>query len=214
VPTGKFGDVFAGYVAARMGLPVARLIVATNVNDILHRALTAGDYSAGTVTPTAAPSMDIQVSSNFERLLFDLAGRDGAAIAAMMHGFEQTRKLTIPADMLAAARPLFASHRVDADEMAMTLRWAAEACGEIVDPHTAIGLAAARAAGLDPAVPVVTLATAHAAKFRDAVERATGVRPAMPPRFAGLFDREERYASLHCDYAAVRDYIVSRATPR
>jgi threonine synthase len=214
VPTGNFGDVFAGYVAARMGLPVARLIVATNVNDILHRALTAGDYSAGTVTPTAAPSMDIQVSSNFERLLFDLAGRDGAAIAAMMRGFERTRKLAIPADMLAAARPLFTSQRVDVDEMAMTLRWAAEACGEIIDPHTAIGLAAARAADLDPAVPVVTLATAHAAKFRDAVERATGVRPAMPPRFAGLFDREERYASLRCNYAAVRDYITSRATPR
>ena len=118
------------------------------------------------------------------------------------------------ADMLAAARPLFESRRVDADEMAMTLRWAAEATGEIVDPHTAIGLAAAREASIDPAVPVVTLATAHAAKFRDAVERATGIRPAMPRRCAGLFDREERFATLPADYAAVRDFVTARATPR
>ncbi len=214
VPTGNFGDVFAGYVAARMGLPVARLIVATNVNDILHRALSAGDYSAGTVTPTAAPSMDIQVSSNFERLLFDLAERDGAKLAAMMRAFDAARTLEIPADMRERAAALFSSHRVDADEMALTLRWAADSAGNVIDPHTAIGLAAARAADLDPAVPVVTLATAHPAKFRDAVERATGVRPVMPARAAGLFDREERYASLPGDYAAVRDYITALATPK
>jgi threonine synthase len=214
VPTGNFGDVFAGYVAARMGLPVARLIVATNVNDILHRALTAGDYSAGKVTPTAAPSMDIQVSSNFERLLFDLAGRDGGAVAAMMREFEATKRLVIPGDLITGARPLFGSRRVDADEMAMTLRWACEATGQVLDPHTAIGLAAARSADLDPTVPVVVLATAHPAKFRDVVERATGVRPAMPKRFAGLFDREERFASLPADYVAVRDHIVARATSR
>lgn len=214
VPTGNFGDVFAGYVAARMGLPVARLIVATNVNDILHRALSVGDYSAGTVTPTAAPSMDIQVSSNFERLLFDLAGRDGAKIAAMMQAFDATKTLEIPAAMRAIAAERFTSYRVDADEMALTLRWASEKAGNVLDPHTAIGLAAARAVPLDPAVPVVTLATAHPAKFRDAVERATGVRPVMPARAAGLFDREERYTSLPGDYAAVRDFVTARATPR
>ena len=174
VPTGNFGDVFAGYVAAKMGLPIKRLIVATNVNDILHRAFSSGDYSTGTVTPTATPSMDIQISSNFERLLFDLAGRDGAAMARMMADFESTKAMSIPADMMAGARPLFSSARADADDMALAMRWAYERAGEIVDPHTAIGLAAARSAGLD--VPVVTLATAHPAKFRDVVERATGTR--------------------------------------
>ncbi len=133
VPTGNFGDVFAGYVAAQMGLPIARLVVATNVNDILHRALTSGDYSAGTVTPTATPSMDIQVSSNFERLLFDLAGRDGAAITAMMGEFDTDRAMTIPADMLAGARDLFASASIDGDTMALALRWAQERGGQVID---------------------------------------------------------------------------------
>ncbi|MGH6631948.1 MAG: threonine synthase, partial [Sphingopyxis sp.] len=126
VPTGNFGDVFAGYVAAQMGLPIAKLIVATNVNDILHRALTRGDYSAGTVTATATPSMDIQVSSNFERLLFDLSGRDGAAITGMMGEFDTKRAMTIPADMLAGAQGLFSSASIDGDAMALALRWAQE----------------------------------------------------------------------------------------
>jgi threonine synthase len=177
VPTGNFGDIFAGYVAARCGLPVERLIVATNVNDILHRALTSGDYSAGSVTPTATPSMDIQVSSNFERLLFDLAGRDGGALAKMMTGFEASKAMSIPADMLAGARPLFSSARIDANGMALAMRRASEKSGELIDPHTAIGLAAAYVSDIPADVPIVTLATAHPAKFRDAVERATGSRP-------------------------------------
>jgi threonine synthase len=148
VPTGNFGDVFAGYVAAQMGLPVERLIVATNVNDILHRALSTGDYSTGTVTPTATPSMDIQVSSNFERLLFDLSGRDGAAIHAMMKDFEAQKKMTIPADMVTSARPLFASARIDEDAMAQAMHWASQRGGQVIDPHTAVGLAAARLADL------------------------------------------------------------------
>ncbi|HWL47240.1 MAG TPA: threonine synthase [Sphingomonadaceae bacterium] len=211
VPTGNFGDVFAGYAAARMGLPVARLIVATNANDILHRALSAGDYSVGTVTPTAAPSMDIQVSSNFERLLFDLHGRDGAALAAAMRGFEQSRALVIPPAMRAEAAGLLSSARVDADEMALAMRWAAEQAGHVVDPHSAIGLAAARGADLDPAIPIVTLATAHPAKFREAVERATGRRPGLPARIDGLFEREERYATLPAALGAVEAYIAERA---
>ncbi len=213
VPTGNFGDVFAGYVAAQMGLPVERLIVATNVNDILHRALSAGDYSTGTVTPTAAPSMDIQVSSNFERLLFDLSGRDGGAIAAMMASFEAERKLSIPADMLTSAKRLFSSASIDAEDMSLALRWASEEAHEIIDPHSAIGLAAARASELDPKVPVVTLATAHPAKFQDAVERATGQRPALPLRVGDLFDREENYRQLPGTYDAVRDYVTEHATP-
>lgn len=212
VPTGNFGDVFAGYVASRMGLPIHRLIVATNVNDILHRALSAGDYSAGSVTATATPSMDIQVSSNFERLLFDLASRDGAAINAMMEEFESSRAMKIPDDMVAGARALFSSASVDGDEMALALRWAQEHGGQIIDPHSAVGLAAARASDVPAHVPVVTLATAHPAKFREAVERATGHRPSLPARLGNLFDREERYEKLPGDYDAVKAYILSVAT--
>jgi threonine synthase len=211
VPTGNFGDVFAGYVAAQMGLPIARLVVATNVNDILHRALTNGDYSAGTVTPTATPSMDIQVSSNFERLLFDLSGRDGAAITAMMGEFDRNRAMTIPADMLAGARGLFSSASIDGDAMALALRWAQERGGQIIDPHSAVGLAAARALDIDADIPVVTLATAHPAKFREAVERATGVRPALPPRLGNLFEREERFTKLPGDYDAVKAFVLAEA---
>ena len=214
VPTGNFGDVFAGYVAARMGLPVARLIVATNVNDILHRALSHGDYSAGTVTPTAAPSMDIQISSNFERLLFDLHGRDGTALAQTMRGFEATKSLAIPPAMREQAALLFSSARIDADEMALAMRWAHDRAGQIIDPHSAIGLAAARSAELDPAIPVVTLATAHPAKFRDAVERATGQRPFLPARIAGLFDREERYAVLPATLEAIEGFVADHTLTR
>ena len=211
VPTGNFGDVFAGYAAAQMGLPIAKLIVATNVNDILHRAFTSGDYSQGGVTPTATPSMDIGVSSNFERLLFDMSGRDGVGLAKMMAGFEASRSMTIPEDMLAPTRDLFTSARIDPDGMAMAMRWANERGGQVIDPHTAIGLGAARAAGLGD-VPVVTLATAHPAKFRDAVERATGVRPALPSRIGTLFDREEHYDTLPGTKEAVAAYVAERAT--
>ncbi|MBY0521137.1 MAG: threonine synthase, partial [Sphingomonas sp.] len=214
VPTGNFGDVFAGYVASKMGLPVARLIVATNVNDILHRALSAGDYAQGIVVPTPTPSMDIQVSSNFERLLFDLGGRDGAATAAQMHGFEATKAMRLSNAQREGAATLFDSDRVDLDDMALAMRWAHAEAGQIIDPHTAIGLAAARRAALPADVPVVTLATAHPAKFRDAVERATGARPALPPRIGDLFDREERYATLPATFAAVTDYIDARAAAR
>jgi threonine synthase len=214
VPTGNFGDVFAGYVAARMGLPVAKLIVATNVNDILHRALSTGDYAQGTVTPTAAPSMDIQVSSNFERLLFDLGGCDGRALAAQMAGFEASKAMQLTNAQREGASALFSSARADANDMSQAIRWAWENCGELIDPHSAIGLHAARAADLPRDVPVVTLATAHPAKFPDAVERATGQRPELPARVGDLFDREERCASLPGDYAAVAEYIAARAVPK
>ena len=211
VPTGNFGDVFAGYVAAKMGLPIAKLIVATNVNDILHRALSSGDYSTGTVTPTAAPSMDIQVSSNFERLLFDLAG---APIGDQMRGFEAARAMQLTNAQRDGAAGLFASTSIDADTMNEAMRWAYSETGQVLDPHTGIGLAAARASGLDPAMPVVTLATAHPAKFADAVERATGVRPSVPARVGDLHQREERYDVLPGTYAAVTGYIAERAIPR
>jgi threonine synthase len=213
VPTGNFGDVFAGYVAAKMGLPIERLIVATNVNDILHRALSNGDYSAGTVTPTAAPSMDIQVSSNFERLLFDCGGRDGLALAEQMRGFEASKAMRLTNAQTEGASALLSSARADATEMARAMAWAAHDCGEVIDPHTAIGLHAARAAGLPREVPVVTLATAHPAKFPDAVERATGQRPPLPARVGDLFEREERCVELPGDYAAVAAYVAEHATP-
>ena len=214
VPTGNFGDVFAGYVAERMGLPVAKLIVATNVNDILHRALSSGDYSQGTVTPTAAPSMDIQVSSNFERLLFDLGGRDGKALAAQMAGFEATKAMQLTNAQREGASALFQSARADGEEMAATIRWAWENCGELIDPHTACGLFAARNAGIDAATPIVTLATAHPAKFPEAVERATGQRPSLPARVGDLFDREERFTALAGEYSAVADYVAGHAVPK
>jgi threonine synthase len=210
VPTGNFGDVFAGYIAARMGLPIEQLIVATNSNDILHRALSKGDYSVGSVTPTSSPSMDIQISSNFERLLFDLHDRDGASIAAMMQQFAITKDLQIGAPAREEATRLFASHRVDEDDVLFTLRHAHEKMGHVLDPHTAIGLAAARACTGNSTTPIVTLATAHPAKFRDVVERGTGVRPTMPSRCAGLFDREERYDRLKNDLASVQDFMASK----
>jgi len=210
VPTGNFGDVFAGYVAAQMGLPIEQLIVATNINDILHRALSKGDYSVLGVTPTAAPSMDIQVSSNFERLLFDLEGRDGSTTAARMKWFEQMGKMVLSPDMRKKSA-LLSSARADADQMSAAMRWAYGAADQIIDPHTAIALHAARASGIKPETPVVTLAIAHPAKFPDAVENATGVRPALPARVSHLFDREERFDVLPGTYDAVRDYVLARA---
>ncbi|MET0375095.1 MAG: threonine synthase [Rhizorhabdus sp.] len=211
VPTGNFGDVFAGYVAAKMGLPVAKLIVATNVNDILHRALSAGDYSVGSVTPTAAPSMDIQVSSNFERLLFDLHGRDGAALATSMKGFEASKRFDLSTGMRDEAASLFTSARIDADRMQLAMRWAHDRAGETIDPHSAIGLAAAQDVTLDRDIPVVTLATAHPAKFGDAVERATGVRPALPARIGELFERQERYTVLPAEIGAIEGFVADQA---
>ena len=212
VPTGNFGDVFAGYVAAKMGLPIERLIVATNVNDILHRALSHGDYSAGETTATITPSMDIQVSSNFERLLFDVGGRDGAAMAAQMRGFDETRAMQLTNAQREGAAALFSSARCDQTETARALQWALNSAGQVIDPHTGVGLhAALNAEGLAPGTPVVTLATAHPAKFRDAVERAIGVRPALPARVGDLFGREEAFVELGGDYEASRDYVLEHA---
>ncbi|MEM8826831.1 MAG: threonine synthase [Pseudomonadota bacterium] len=203
VPTGNFGDVFAGYVAAKMGLPVERLIVATNVNDILHRALSADDYSVGEVTPTAAPSMDIQVSSNFERLLYDL---DPAGLARRMAGFEADGKL----DMAGLGeRGLFASARVDEPAMQGAMREALAGAGQLIDPHTAIGLAAAREVALPADVPVVTLATAHPAKFGAAVHAATGRDPDLPARLGSLMTDEEHYERIGGDYEAFRNHVAA-----
>ncbi|MEE4199480.1 threonine synthase [Erythrobacter sp.] len=212
VPTGNFGDVFAGYVAHAMGLPIERLIVATNVNDILHRALGEGDYSAASVTATITPSMDIQVSSNFERLLFDCGGRDGAALCEQMRGFDETSAMRLTDGQREGMAKLFSSARADQDETARALQWAWRHAGQVIDPHTGVGLHASLSADIAPGVPIVTLATAHPAKFNDAVERAIGVRPALPPRVGDLFGREEHFCELGGDYEASRDFVLENAT--
>jgi threonine synthase len=206
VPTGNFGDVFAGYVAKRMGLPVERLVVATNRNDILHRTIQTGDHRREGVRPTISPSMDIEVSSNFERLLFELLDRDGAAVTVMM---EQLRVggFRLPQGVLGRLREEFDSARASEEESAAAIARAYREYGAVVCPHTAVGLHAARVCRGDPLVPMVTLATAHAAKFPDAVEAATGIRPALPTRMADLFDRPERVTRVANDAAALKDLI-------
>lgn len=210
VPTGNFGDVFAGYVAAQMGLPIERLIVATNINDILHRAIASGDYATGTVVPTASPSMDIQVSSNFERLLFDAHGRDGAALAAQMQQFDSARAIQLTGAQRAHIGQLFSSARVDGDAMTAAMQWGWRNAGQMVDPHSAIALAAAQtsAADLPRDVPLVSLATAHPAKFGDAVRAAIGVDVTLPQRLAGVMDAPEHMTRLPGEYGAVRNFVL------
>ncbi len=213
VPTGNFGDVFAGYAAKRMGLPVARLGVAVNENDIVHRAISTGLYEPAGVARTEAPSMDIQVASNFERLLFEAMDRDAGALADMMAAFARDGRLEIPDEALARIREDFVSARADDAAAAAKIRDVNEADGYLVDPHTAIGLAAADQLAAEGALsePIVTLSTAHPAKFPDAVTRASGAIPALPQRYADLFDREERLDVLPARAAAVREAIVAGA---
>ena len=208
VPTGNFGDVYAGLVAKRMGLPIDRLVVATNRNDILHRTLSSGAHRKEGVQPTISPSMDIQVSSNFERALFDVYDRDGSAIAALMDelargGFELSQ------GALGRLRDDFDSGRAGEDETCETIARIHRTTGEVLCPHTAVGVKVAEE-HLDPRVPMVTLATAHPAKFPDAVEAATGQRPALPERMADLFDRPERVTEVANDIAAIQSLIRER----
>jgi threonine synthase len=207
VPTGNFGDVYAGYVAHKMGLPIARLIVATNRNDILARFFATGVYSAGEVAPTMSPSMDIQVASNFERLLYDLYGGDGTEVARLLREFAARKTLQVSGDALGRARELFDAARVDEDATAATMAEVLRMTGELIDPHTAVGIRAGRACRSDPSIPLIALATAHPAKFPDAVEKATGIRPQLPERLADLFERPERYVVLPNDLAAVQRHI-------
>ncbi len=210
VPTGNFGDVYAGYVARAMGVPIERLIVATNANDILHRAISAGDYSTSSVKVTSSPSMDIQISSNFERLLFDVSGRDGAGVAAALATLSATGTLPLASAWRAKIADVFLSARADEDETAYTLRQVFDRSGYVLDPHTATGVSAVRQLDVPRDIAVVTLATAHPGKFRDAVERATGYRPTLPTRAQGLFDRMEKFDRLGNNLADVQDYIAAR----
>jgi threonine synthase len=203
VPTGNFGNVLAAWAARRMGLPVARLIVGSNRNDILARFLASNDMSMLPVEPSLSPSMDIQVSSNFERLLFELLDRDAEATRATMVGFRQTGRMIVADPVWHRARGLFHGFRLDDEGTSAEIRRLHAASGYLADPHTAIGVAAARAMPCPGGVPVVAMATAHPAKFPDAMERATGHRPALPERMADLFEREERFTVLPNDLAAV-----------
>jgi threonine synthase len=212
VPTGNFGDVLAGWVAKRMGLPIARLMVGTNENDILHRTLAHGTYEVRGVTPTTSPSMDIQVSSNFERLLFEAYGREAGSVRALMANLSQSRAFAIAREPLARIRAEFASAAVREDEVADEIRATWEDAGYMLDPHSAVGVRAARTLlHNEPATPVVALATAHPAKFPEAVERATRVRPELPSHLIDLLTRAERFSRLPSEQAAVERFIRERA---
>jgi threonine synthase len=211
VPTGNFGDVFAGYVASRMGLPVDRLTIATNVNDILARTLACGTYEVREVVPTTSPSMDIQVSSNFERLLFEANGRNAAPVRAAMASLAQSRRFTVPAHALGEMRTSFTADRASEDETAATIRTTLRESAYLLDPHTAVAMAVAEKETRDPAVPMVVLSTAHPAKFPDAVEAACGVRPGLPDWLAGLEKKTERYTNLPADQAAVEAHILAHS---
>ena len=210
VPTGNFGDIFAGYIARRMGLPVEHLVIATNENDILHRTLETGRYEGRHVVQTIAPSMDIQVSSNFERLVFELYGHDGAAVAAAMHELKTTGAFALPQGARETLAQGFRSARSNEEETMATIRRLHRETGMVVDPHTAIGVAASEACRGDVAIPMITLGTAHAAKFPDAVECACGVRPTLPSRMAGLYERPERVTVIPDELAAVQALIRER----
>jgi threonine synthase len=213
VPTGNFGDVFAGYVAQRMGLPVDRLVIATNVNDILARALATGAYEIRDVIPTTSPSMDIQVSSNFERLLFDAYGRDPQPVRALMGSLAQSKRFTVASHALAVIRDGFSAAHAGEDEVTATMRATWREAGYCIDPHTAVALAVAEKETRDPSVPMVVLSTAHPAKFPDAVEAACGVKPKLPEWLGDLATRRERITVLPADQTAVEAFVldVSRA---
>ena len=212
VPTGNFGNVLAAWAAMRMGLPVERLIIGTNRNDILARFLASNDMSARDVEPSHSPSMDIQVSSNFERLLFELLGRDASATANTMARFRSEGRMPVPDAAWQQARALFHGFTLDDDQTLAEIHRLHRDAGYLADPHTAIGTAAARAcAPADASIPVIVAGTAHPAKFPDAVERATGVRPPLPPRMADLYQREERYAVLPADLGQIEDAVRAHA---
>lgn len=207
VPTGNFGDIFAGYLAGRMGLPIDQLVIATNQNDILHRCISANDHSKQSLQHSLSPSMDIMVSSNFERMLFDLYGRDGAAINDLMAEFKATGNLTLSDDALKGARELFSSYRLDDEQVLQVIKDTFENTEYLLDPHTAIGVEAARKTRRNSDVPMVCLATAHPAKFPEAIQKAGCQDPALPHHMHDLFEREERYEVLPNDMAGVHGFM-------
>ncbi|PCH97559.1 MAG: threonine synthase [Rhodobacteraceae bacterium] len=210
VPTGNFGDIFAGYVAKRMGLPIDRLVIATNQNDILHRTLQTGNHTKTGVTPSISPSMDIQVSSNFERLLFDLYDREGAAVDQLMTALKDDGTFSLSQGAMARLREEFDSgHCSEAQTSAAIKRYHVDT-GEVLCPHSAVAVQVADSIVRDESVPMISLATAHPAKFPTAVEAACGVHPELPPRMADLFDRDERMTKVPNDLGAIEKLIRER----
>lgn len=209
VPTGNFGDIFAGYVAKRMGLPVRTLGIAANVNDILARTLKTGIYEVREVHATASPSMDIQISSNFERLLFEAGGRDAAGVRRLMDSLKQSGRFVLPDATLAAIREGFDAGRADETETAAAIRAAWREAGELVDPHTAVALAVADRDTTDRTVPSIVLSTAHPAKFPDAVEAACGQRPQLPAWLDGLMTKSEHMKVMKNDQTEVERFVLS-----
>ncbi|MCB9978245.1 MAG: threonine synthase [Rhodospirillales bacterium] len=210
VPTGNFGNVYAAWCAGKMGLPIDGLVIGTNRNDILTRFFETGTMKPDSVVPTLSPSMDIQISSNFERYLFERTNRDPTSLNALMSDFRTKGSFSVPPDMLAAARADFTAVRCGEDETLETIRRTHKNTGMLIDPHTAVGLHAGLAARGDRSVPLVALACAHPAKFPDAVEKATGIRPPLPDFLNGLFDRPEFVTHLANTPDVVRDFIVRR----
>jgi threonine synthase len=210
VPTGNFGNVYAGYAARQMGLPVSHFVVATNSNDILARFFEKGAMTMTDVVPTYSPSMDIQISSNFERLLFDLYGRDGKALAEAMAGFRSSGTLKVGANALGGVRELFDAGRLDDEGTLAAIVDCRKRFGVTLDTHTAVGYAVAQQHRRDATVPMIVLSTAHPAKFPDAVQKAVGERPALPPRLADLMERTERVDGLPNDVAALKSLIDER----
>jgi threonine synthase len=209
VPTGNFGNVLAGWIAKQMGADIEKLIVGSNSNDILTRFFETQSMDMVPVVPTLSPSMDIQVSSNFERLLFDMNNRDGGATTEQLNRFRQTGKLSVEPDQFAKwIAPTFRAHRANNDETLAVMKRIYGESGMLVDPHTAVGIASAEACA-EPGIPTITLATAHPAKFPDAVKKATGVHPALPDHVADLFDREERIVNLPNDLQAIEAFVAS-----
>ncbi len=208
VPTGNFGDIYAGYIARAMGLPIDKLVIASNRNDILARCVETGEYKMAGVTPSLSPSMDIEISSNFERLLFDLYGRDGSQLAQRMAEFRATRSLTLSPAAHADLKSIFAAHATDDAGTLATIKKTYAASEYLLDPHTAVGVAAAEALRADGMM--VTLATAHPAKFPDAVMQATGVTPALPPHLADLFTRTERHTAMAANADILKAWILTR----
>ncbi|WP_426421341.1 threonine synthase [Bradyrhizobium genosp. A] len=209
VPTGNFGDIFAGYVAKRMGLPVRTLRIAANVNDILARTLKTGIYEVREVHATASPSMDIQISSNFERLLFEAGKRDAASVRRLMDSLKQSGRFVLPDATLAAIREEFDAGRADETETAAAIRAAWREAGELVDPHTAVALAVADRDTTDTTVPNIVLSTAHPAKFPDAVDAACGQRPQLPAWLDGLMTKSEHMKVMKNDQSEVERFALS-----
>jgi threonine synthase len=211
VPTGNFGDIYAAYVARGMGLPIDRLVIATNVNDILARTIATGTYEVREVVATASPSMDIQVASNFERLLFDVCGRDGGTVRALMASLAQSGRFALSERALSGVRAAFSAGRADEHETAAAMRTLLRETGHLIDPHTAVGVAVAEKETRDPSVPMVVLSTAHPAKFPAAVQAACGVRPSLPEWLADLDRRAERLTVLPVDQMAIERHILSNS---